>query len=296
MPDLTFHVDSLTAQPFRGHPVSVCLLEKPRERPWMRDVSLELNTSETAFLLARGPNRFDLRTMAGGSEVEIATSATLAAAHVLFTRSIANASRPIAFFTHGGQIPAMRMGDHAMNDHAMSDHATSIAMSDRPLENGMLEINFPALLLEELSYIPEDILQGVDPSPEYVGRRGSDYVVQVSSEEQLRAVRPDFRFLRNMGMRGLIVTSVANVTTSHDFVARSFHIPTPQEDPTVSYANCLLAPFWFLRLGKTALTCIIESARLPRARNSAASRLFVDGDRVKLMGGAVTVFEGELKI
>jgi PhzF family phenazine biosynthesis protein len=282
MPDLIFHVDALTALPFRGHPVSVCLLEKPRERPWMRDVSLELNTSETAFLLARGPNRFDLRTMAGGSEVEIATSATLAAAHALFTRSIANASRPIAFFTHGGQIPATRMSDHAT--------------SDQPLEKGMLEINFPALSLEELSNVPEDILQGVDPATEYVGRRGDDYVVHVSTEEQLRAVRPDFRFLRSMGMRGLIVTSVANVTTSHDFVARTFHIPTPQEDPTASYANCLLAPFWFLRLGKRALTCIIESARLPRARNSAASRLFVDGDRVKLIGGAVTVFEGELKI
>src|ERR1019366_7081785 len=168
MPDLIFHVDALTAQPFHGNAVSVCILETPRERPWMRDVSLELNTPETAFLLARGPNRFDLRTMAGSSEVELAASATLAAAHVLFTstlegHSFADPRRPIAFFTHGGPIPAV-------------------------LENEIFEINFPALPLEELSYFPEEILQGVDPAPEYVGRRGDDYLVQVSSEERLREV------------------------------------------------------------------------------------------------------------
>ncbi|HET6401124.1 MAG TPA: PhzF family phenazine biosynthesis protein [Candidatus Kapabacteria bacterium] len=303
MPDLIFHVDTLTSRAFHGNPVTVCILENQRDRAWMHELSRAMNTPESAFVLprktshARSPNRFDLRAMAGGSEVEIAASATLAAAHVLFTRSKANSSkvgsfvdprRSIVFFTRGGPVPAS-------------------------MEDGMLEINFPALLLEELSDPPEEILQGIDPAPEYVGRRGNDYLVQVSSEARLHEVRPDFHFLRGMGMRGLIVTSIADQTTSHDFVSRTFHIPRPLEDPIASYAPFVLAPFWFLRLGKTILKNMAYSAnRTGRARmigHSGATRpqgsrrkaghqfqLIIEGDRVKLIGEAVTVFEGELKL
>ncbi len=269
VPDLIFHVDTLTSRAFHGNPVTVCILEKPRDRPWMRELSRAMNTPESVFLLARGPNRFDLRTMSGGIEVELAALGTLAAAHVLFTSSLADPRRSVAFFTRSGSIPA--------------------TLED----GGGVTINFPALLLEELPDPPDEILQAVDPAPEYVGRRDDDYFVQVSSEEQVGEIRPDFNFLRGMGMRSLIVTSAANLTTSHDFVFRTFHIPTPLEDPIASYAPFLLGPFWFLRLGKTKLHGI------QRSRNRMADhpfRIAVDGDRVKVTGEAVTVFEGELKI
>jgi|GEM_PF-2174420 len=285
VPDLIFHVDTLTTRAFRGNPISVCVLEKPRERPWMREVSRELNTSETAFLLPRSPNRFDLRTMSGSMEVEMSALATLAAAHVLFTstpvaeRPLADPRRPISFFTRGGPVPAS-------------------LERENNVENAEIHLNFPGFFLEELSEIPEAILQGVDPAPEFAGRRGEDYFVQVSSEEQLREIRPDFKFLREMGMGSLVVTSVANRTTSHDFVYRTFHIPAPSEDPIASYAHCLLGPFWFLRLGKTALAGFHRSPKASPAlqRNPIALRLAIDGDRVKLMGHAVTIFEGELKL
>ncbi|HZK76065.1 MAG TPA: PhzF family phenazine biosynthesis protein [Candidatus Kapabacteria bacterium] len=270
MPDLIFRVDTHTTRAFHGHPVTVCILEKPRDRPWMREVSRAMNTSEAAFLLSRGPNRFDLRTMSGGIEVEMAASASLAAAHVLFTHSLADPRRSIAFFTRMGSIPAM-------------------------LENGIYEINFPALVLEELLDPPDEILQGVDPAPEFAGRRGDDYFVQVASEDQLRDIRPDFNLLRAMGMQSLIVTSVATFTTSQDFVSRTFHIPTPLEDPIASYAPFLLAPFWFLRLGKSPLRSLQRSRTFSRTTDHAL-RLAIDTDRVTLLGEAVTVFEGELKI
>ena len=283
MPDLIFHVDSLATLPFHGNPVAVCLLEKARGERWMQDISLELNAVETAFLVPRSPNRFDLRTMAGGVEVEFAASATLAAAHVLFTHSVrsnlhplADPRRAIAFFTPAGAVPAT-------------------------MEDDGIYVNFPEFLLEECSSHPEEILHAVDPAPEFSGKRGNDYLVQVSSEERLRDLSPDFHFLRAMGMRGLIVTSVANRTPSHDFVSRTFYIPgiagdTPLEDPTASYAHCLLGPFWFLRLGKTMLTTRTDSSGPRHSRYPPALRLVVDGDRVMVIGEAVTVFEGELKI
>lgn len=260
-----FRVDTLTPKPFSGVPVTVCVLKEPKERAWMRDVSLASGTRESAFLLQKSPNRFHLRAMAGGTEVELSALATLGAAHVLYSQGFADERRPITFFTHGGSIPASR-------------------------SEGRLEITFPQMLLEELSEPPEEILQGVDPAPEFVGRRGEDYLVQLSNESLLKSLRPDFRFLRAMGMRGLILTCPASSGSGADFLSRTFYISDSYEDdPIASFAHCLLAPFWLSKLAKGNL----RSARLGRP---GIMELEVDVDRIKLIGDAVTIFSGELNI
>ncbi len=270
MPNRIFRVDTLSSKPLTGVPVTVCLLEEPRERAWMRDISLAMRTPESAFLIQKNPNRFHLRTMAGGTEVELSALATLAAAHVLLTHDLADPRRPIAFFTHGGMIPASQEGER-------------------------IEVTFPHMLLQPLSDPPEEILQGVDPAPEFVGRRGEDYLVQVSSESALRKLRPDFRFLQAMGMRGLILTSSPDAALSGnsdppDFVSRTFYISEAHEDdPIASFAHCLLAPFWLSRLDKGTLTDL----RIGRA---GRMELDVDVDRVRVTGDAATVFSGELNI
>lgn len=47
-------VDAFTAEPFKGNPAAVCLLEdaaKAADERWMQSVAAEFNISETAFLL-----------------------------------------------------------------------------------------------------------------------------------------------------------------------------------------------------------------------------------------------------
>ena len=47
-------VDAFTAEPFKGNPAAVCLLEdatKAADERWMPSVASEFNLSETAFLL-----------------------------------------------------------------------------------------------------------------------------------------------------------------------------------------------------------------------------------------------------
>ena len=265
MPHHIFRVDTLTPKPFSGVPVTVCVLEEPKERAWMRDVSLASGTRESAFLLKKSPNRFHLRTMAGGTEVELSALATLGAAHALYYHGLAEDHRPIAFFTHGGNIPASKT-------------------------DGRIDVTFPQMLLEELTEPPEEILQGVDPAPEFVGRRGEDYLVQLSSESLLRTLRPDFRFLRAMGMRGLILTSTSNGSTGADFLSRTFYISESHEDdPIASFAHCLLAPFWLAKLAKGTL-------RGGRMGRPGIMELEVEVDRIKLTGDAVTIFSGELNI
>jgi predicted PhzF superfamily epimerase YddE/YHI9 len=53
-------------------------------------------------------------------------------------------------------------------------------------------------------------------------------------------------------------------------------------------AHCCLAPFWQERLGKSEFVAYQASAR------GGVLRVWVDGDRVRLSGQAVTVLRGEL--
>jgi predicted PhzF superfamily epimerase YddE/YHI9 len=60
------------------------------------------------------------------------------------------------------------------------------------------------------------------------------------------------------------------------------------EDPVTGSAHCALAPFWADRLGRTTLTGYQASAR------GGVVGVMLDGDRVRLLGKAVTVMRGEL--
>jgi predicted PhzF superfamily epimerase YddE/YHI9 len=60
------------------------------------------------------------------------------------------------------------------------------------------------------------------------------------------------------------------------------------EDPVTGSAHCALGPFWGTRLGQSELRAFQASAR----GGEVTVRLV--GDRVHLLGNAVTVLRGEL--
>ena len=104
----------------------------------------------------------------------------------------------------------------------------------------------------------------------------------------MRELRPDFSRLRELPMRGVMVTSAAT-TPGFDFVSRFFAPGSGiDEDPVTGSAHCCLTPFWSARLGKTSFVARQVSAR------GGTMRVTLDGDRVRLAGQAVTVMRGEL--
>ena len=115
-----------------------------------------------------------------------------------------------------------------------------------------------------------------------------DCLVELESEEAVRAIRPDITKLMAVAIRGLIVTGPAS-TQGVDFVSRFF---APRvgvnEDPVCGSAHCCLGPFWGERLGKTDLLAVQASPR------GGVLRIGLRGDRVELAGKAVTVMRGEL--
>jgi PhzF family phenazine biosynthesis protein len=257
-----FHVDAFTERPFAGNPAAVCILRSMEEDSWLQAVAREMNLSETAFLVKQ-PDHFDLRWFTPKVEVALCGHATLASAHILWQQGEATGDE-IRFSTRSGILKAMRHG------------------------NG-IELDFP-LKPEETAEAPPGLLPALGISAKYVGKNQFDYLVEVESEEVLRAMAPDFKKLATLPVRGTIVTSTS--ADSHfDFVSR-FFAPAAgiDEDPVTGSAHCCLGDYWRKRLGKTEFVAFQASAR------SGVVKVRVTKDRAFLGGKAVTVARGELLV
>jgi PhzF family phenazine biosynthesis protein len=258
-----YQVDAFTQEPFKGNPAAVCLLTEPGEAAWMQNVAREMNLSETAFL-HRQQAGFHLRWFTPSVEVDLCGHATLASAHILWETGLLDVQEGARFQTRSGLLTAERR------------------------EEG-IELDFPATP-EEQAVPPPELSQVLGASFNYAGRSKFDYLVEVASEEVVRALRPDFALLRRIPVRGIIVTSRAT-SSGYDFVSR-FFAPTVgvDEDPVTGSAHCCLGPYWFRRLGKKDLVGYQASER------GGVVRVRVDGGRVFLGGKAVTVLRGEFII
>jgi PhzF family phenazine biosynthesis protein len=254
-------VDAFTDRPFAGNPAAVCLLETERDAEWMQAVAAEMNLSETAFVRPLDDD-FELRWFTPAIEVELCGHATLASAHALWTEGIAKTGQPIRFHTKSGVLTCTQAGD-------------------------LIELDFPATPAQ-VAEPPAGLLDALGVQPNYVGKSKFDKFILVESEKVLRSLKPDFTALRQMPMRGVIVTSPSD-DPQFDFFSRYFAPGAGiDEDPVTGSAHCCLGPYWSERLGKSDMTAFQASAR------GGIVRVRVNGDRVLLGGQAVTVMKGEL--
>lgn len=66
--NLLYQVDAFTDQPFRGNPAGVCIINEEMSDTWMQNVAMEMNLSETAFIL-KNKNDFLIRFFTPETEV-----------------------------------------------------------------------------------------------------------------------------------------------------------------------------------------------------------------------------------
>lgn len=262
MPIRIVQVDAFTPAPFGGNPAAVCVLAASQPDQWMRDVAREMNLSETAFLTPQNGG-YNLRWLTPAVEVDLCGHATLASAHVLWQDGHLPEGTQARFHTKSGLLTADRRGD-------------------------WIEMDFPAKLAAPAE-APAELLPALGvPTARYVGRNAFDYLVEVDSEETLRALAPDHTTLRKLPVRGIIVTARGE-TGGFDFVSRFFAPGSGiDEDPVTGSAHTALAPYWAGLLGKSEMIGFQASAR------GGVVKVRVAGDRVILGGQAVTVMTGEL--
>lgn len=254
-------VDAFTDAPFTGNPAAVCILDDLPSDGWLQDVAREMNLSETAFLLPHEEG-FDLRWFTPTTEVELCGHATLASAHVLWETGHLAADEPARFHTRSGELTARRKGSWIVMDFPRED--------------------------VHPSEVPDGLIESLGARPVSVHRNRFDLLVELDDEKAVRTLHPDLSGLREIPVRGVIVTSQA-VAASHDFVSRFFAPRSGvDEDPVTGSAHCALGPFWGERLAKSELVGYQVSSRGGLVRTKLA------GDRILLAGQAVTVMRGEL--
>ncbi len=260
-----FKVDAFTNTPYSGNPAAVCYLEAPATDEWMQSVASEMNLAETAFVLQESDG-YRLRWFTPTVEVDICGHATLASAHILWERKLASPDYPIRFHTRSGVLTASKKSD-------------------------AIELDFPAdpesavELTEDLRIV---LKESLGAAPLYVGKSQRDYLVEVANERVLKEMVPNMSILAQVPMRGYIVTTKSD-RPEFDFISRCFYpaVGIPEDSVTGS-AHCCLAIFWANRLGKSEMTGYQASSR------GGTVGVKLVGDRVILIGQAVTMFVGEL--
>jgi PhzF family phenazine biosynthesis protein len=252
-------VDSFTAQPFRGNPAAVCIQPAPPDDAWMREVAREMNLSETAFLHPEADG-YRLRWLTPSIEVDLCGHATLAAAHVLWEEGHLAPDCPARFHTRSGLLTCNKRGD-------------------------WIEMDFPAKVAVAAEPPPQ-LAAALGAELLFVGRNQFDYLAEVASAEVLLSLRPNHHLLRELPVRGVIVTARGE---DYDFVSRFFAPGSGiDEDPVTGSAHTALAPYWGARLNKTKMTGYQASER------GGVVKVRLNGDRVILSGQAVTVLRGDL--
>jgi PhzF family phenazine biosynthesis protein len=261
MPIRIVTVDAFTDVAFAGNPAAVCVLRSPRPEEWMRKVAREMNLSETAFLLPH-EDGYHLRWLTPAVEVDLCGHATVASAHVLWQDGHLPCGRQARFHTRSGLLTADQRGE-------------------------WIELNFPVKIASPAEPPPE-LLAALGVKALAVAKNAFDYLVEVESEEILRAMSPDHSTLRKVPVRGVIATSRSS-TAGFDFISRFFAPGSGiDEDPVTGSSHTALGPYWSAKLGKCEMTGYQASAR------GGVVRVRLEGDRIVLGGQAVTIMEAQL--
>ncbi len=267
-----FQVDAFAPGPFEGNSAAVLVLESEPEEEFGLLIGAELNQPATALVWPEGePGRFGLRWFTAHGELELCGHGTLAAARVILDDGHPVGDR-IRFDTRYGPLEAQSAGE-------------------------LIQLRFPGLAPEPLADGGlADAVRAVLPVPVTAMLRNDlDVMAVLDSPAAVRDLGPDLAALRELPVRGLIVTAVrrdsagdADIVADDtaDFVSRFFQVATGIEDQVTGSAHCALGPYWIARLGRQPLTGRQLSAR------GGLVRVALDGDDVLLGGEALVVAEG----
>lgn len=251
-------VDAFADRPFSGNPAAVVPLQDWLPDETLQAIAMENNLSETAFTIpATGDADYELRWFTPTTEVVLCGHATLASGHVLIE------GERVRFRTRrAGNLEVARQGDgYALELPAWKP-------SPKPL---------PAIV-EALGCRAVETLW-------HEHRYG---LVIVDSEEEVLALKPDFKALAE---EGDVLTIVSAPGKNTDIVSRVFATGAGiDEDPVTGSAHAVSVPYWAERLGRNSFTAFQASKR----GGHLACRL--EGDRVVLGGKCVTVMEGVLRL
>jgi len=257
-----YQVDAFTEKLFGGNPAAVCILEQWIDEQLMQSIASENNLAETAFIVPKDDNNYEIRWFTPEAEVDLCGHATLASAHVLFNHLKFKGNKIGFFSKYSGWLFVNRHGDELQLDF--------------PQDN-LVQVSTPELFIEAF---------GIAPLECFLGK--TDYLLIFNSQEEIQNIYPDLNLITKVGKRGVIISAKGNDV---DFVSRFFapQIGIP-EDPVTGSAHTSLAPYWSKKSGKTKLKALQLSKR------GGTLECEIYKDRVLISGKAITYLVGEIDL
>jgi predicted PhzF superfamily epimerase YddE/YHI9 len=256
-----YQIDAFSARVFGGNPAAVVPLDSWLPDATMQAIAAENNLAETAFFVKRADD-WQLRWFTPAVEVDLCGHATLASAHLIFSRLEPDRGEA-RFATRSGELVVARDGD-------------------------WLVMDFPSWPPKPCPATPA-IAEALGKAPrEVAGAR--DYLCVFDSEADIRALKPDMAKLARLDRFAVCVTA-PGADGAVDFVSR-FFAPAQgvPEDSVTGSAHCMLIPYWAGRLGKNKLVARQISQR------GGELRCELRGDRVTIAGRAVLYLEGHIEV
>ena len=252
-----FQVDAFTHKPFAGNTAGVIITESAWSPEIMQTIATQNNLPATAFVRFNNGG-IQLRWFTVKKELVLCGHATLASAHVLFSKGMIPAGNKVHFKTGKADLYAW-------------------------YENGWVTMDFPAYPCEATE-VPQE-LKSIFGEKFKSGYFTQDkFLIELENENAVRNFNPDFNALTKYKC---IITAKADANSPYDFVSRFFDLPDGiPEDAVTGSAHCSLATFWSSRLGKNQLNAFQASSR------GGELKLVPNGQRVLISGQALTIIEG----
>lgn len=256
-----YQVDAFADKIFSGNPAAVIPLDTWIDDLLMQQIAEENNLAETVFFVPKDDG-FHIRWFTPELEIDLCGHATLAAAFVLF-ELLEYKKDTIIFYSQSGLLKVHRDGAY-------------------------IALDFPSWKPERLMDYPQEVIKGLGLTEHLGVYKNRDYIVELETEKDVLAVKPDFSLLNQVDVIGVIITAPGNTC---DFVSRFFapNCGVP-EDPVTGSAHSQLIPFWAEKLDKHKMHAKQLSKR--------GGELWCEQkkDRVIIKGKAVFYMKGEITI
>ena len=267
MNELKFwQVDAFTNVAFKGNPAAVFILEEELNDNLMQNIAIEMNLSETAFVLLRPNQNPYLRWFTPMFEIDLCGHATLASAHVYFSQIMQSVDQ-ITFDTKFA-------GPLTVNKN-----------------HNYLTMDFPSRPGKEIDLlsIPDYVKKNLSAVDPIHARKSRDLMLVYKDEETILNMNPNFNELMNYD--DFIIVTAKSKSVDYDFISRFFCASDGiSEDPVTGSAHCTLTPYWSFQLNTKHLKAFQASKR------GGYLDLEIINDRINISGETVTILDGTMRI
>jgi PhzF family phenazine biosynthesis protein len=251
-------IDAFTDRPFGGNPAAVMLVEDFFPDSLCFQIAAEMNLSETAFIKHIVDDHFHLRWFKPTIEMDLCGHGTLASAHLLFDQGMVVGDE-IHFDTKSGPLFVVKEKDRYRMDFPVS--SCGLEIDPTPFQ----------------TLFGCEILHAFNAEEQVL--------VEFAREEDLRHLSVDWNALSKLDYTGVIITVKGH--GQYDFLSRYFRLLHGMgEDPVTGAIHCKLAPYWEKKL------CKAEFKAFQASKRGGGLTVRIVGERVHLIGQAVTVIEG----